>query len=164
MSAYRNFTVNSHYQVTVLSVLSPTSQAYAETVPLIFNLNGEIKNAHYYLYKGHESVSEKSVGGNTTLGNLSNGSYDMYLFVTTEYGQASEAVHFSVLDYSHSENLPIIIGAFVLLVFSFAVGLLFYFKRHRHSDGLVKNPRLRVSQERLTRTLLIRKNLWDRRG
>jgi hypothetical protein len=131
MSVSRNFTVNSHYQVTALKVLSPTSQTYSESVPLMFTVNGEIEKAHYYLYKGHESVFEKSLSGNTTLDNLSEGSYDLYLFVTTEYGQASEAVHFSMSNASYVENLQIIIGGTALLVFSVAIGLLVYFKKRR---------------------------------
>ena len=115
MSAYRNFTVNSYYHVTALNVLSPNSQIYSKTVPLTFTFNGEIENAHYYLYKGHESVSEKSLSGNMTLDNLSDGSYDLYLFVTTEYGQDSKAVHFYVNGIV-AENLPIIVVATVLLV------------------------------------------------
>jgi len=129
MSASRNFIVNSHYQVTALNVLSPISQIYSNTVPLTFTYNGEIKNAHYYLYKGHESVSEKSLSGNITL-DLSDGSFDLYLYVTTEYGQDSKAVHFSV-NGNYAENLPIIVGATVLLIFSIAISSLVYFKKRK---------------------------------
>lgn len=128
MSASRSFTVNSHYQVTALKVLSPVSQIYSKMVPLTFTFNGEIQNASYYLYKGHESVFEKSLSGNITLDNLSDGSYDLYLFVTTEYGQDSKAVHFSV-NGIFAENLPIIVGATVLLVFSIAMVVSVYRKR-----------------------------------
>ena len=128
MSTSRNFTVNSYYHVTALNVLSPTSQIFSKMVPLTFTFNGEIENAHYYLYKGHESVSEKSLSGNMTLDNLSDGSYDLYLFVTTEYGQDSKAVHFYVI------GTPIIVGAIVLLVFSIAIGLLVYFKKLKRKN------------------------------
>ena len=128
MSASRNFTVNSFYHVTALNVLSPTSQIFSKMVPLTFTFNGEIANAHYYLYRGHESVSEKSFSGNMTLDNLSDGSYDLYLFVTTEYGQDSKAVHFYVI------GTPIIVGATVLLVFSIAIGLLVYFKKLKRKN------------------------------
>ena len=59
MSASRSFTVNSYYHITALNVLSPNSQIYSKIVPLTFTFTGEIENAHYYLYKGRESVSEK---------------------------------------------------------------------------------------------------------
>ena len=123
MSASRNFTVNSHYHVTALNVLSPNSLIYSKTVPLTFTFNGQIMNAHYYLYKGHELVTEKSVSGDMTLENLSDGSYDLYLFVTTEYGQDSKIIHFFVI------GIPVIVGATILLIFSIAIGLLVYFKK-----------------------------------
>ena len=129
MSASRNFTVNSFYHVTALNVLSPTSQIFSKMVPLTFTFNGEIANAHYYLYRGHESVSEKSFSGNMTLENLSDGSYDLYLFVTTEYGQDSQIVHFYVI------SVPIIVGATVLLIFSITIGLLVYHKNKHKSNS-----------------------------
>jgi hypothetical protein len=129
MSASINFTVNSFYHVTALNVLSPNSQIYSQVVlPLTFTFSGEIENAHYYLYKGHESVSEKSLNGNITLDNLSDGSYDLYLFVTTEYGQDSKAVHFYVI------SNPIIVGATVLLVFSIVIGSLVYLKKLKRKN------------------------------
>jgi hypothetical protein len=124
MSASISFTVNSYYHITALNVLSPNSQIYSKNVPLTFAFTGEIENAHYYLYKGHESVSEKSLIGNMTFENLSDGSYDLYLFVTTEFGQDSQIVHFYVI------SVPIIVGATVLLVFSIVtVGLFVYHKK-----------------------------------
>jgi hypothetical protein len=128
MTATRNFTVNSHYHVTALNVLSPNGLTYAKTVPLTFTFNGQIMNAHYYLYKGHELVTEKSVSGDMTLDNLSDGSYDLYLFVTTEYGQDSKIIHFFVI------GIPVIVGATILLIVSFAIGLLVYFKRLRRKN------------------------------
>ncbi len=128
MSASRDFIVNSHYGVAVLRVQSPTGVSYAGAVPLIFSVNGEIVNAHYYLYRGRESVLDRPLSGNTTLDNLSAGSYDMYLFVTTEYGQSSASIPFSVADGSLLGNLPIIIVGAALLSFSITIGLLVYIK------------------------------------
>ena len=125
MSASRSFTVNSYYHVTALNVLSPNSQIYFKTVPLAFTFTGEIENAHYYLYRGHEIVSEKFLSGNMTMDNLPDGSYDLYLFVTTQYGQDSKATHFYII------GLPIIFGATVLLAFFIAIGFLVYFKKIR---------------------------------
>ncbi len=130
MSDSTSFVVNSHYRVTALNVLSPNSQIYSKNVPLTFTINGEIENAHYYLYKGHESVSEKSLSENITLDNLSDGSYDLLLFVTTDLGQDSKVVHFSV-NSIYAENLPIIVGATVLFVFSTVVAVLVYLKKRK---------------------------------
>jgi len=131
MSTSRSFTVNSYYHVTALNVLSPNNQIYSSNiVPLTFGFTGEIENAHYYLYRGHETVSEKSLTGNVTLDNLPDGSYDLYLFVTTQYGQDSKAIHFYVI------GLPIIVGATGLSAFFIAIGLLFYLKRRRKQAPL----------------------------
>ncbi len=128
MSDSRNFTVNSYYHITALNVLSPNSPIYSKTVPLSFTFNGEIINAHYYLYKGQELVSEKSVSRDMTLDNLSDGSYDLYLYVTTEYGQDSKVVHFYVI------GVPFILGLTVLLASCIAIGSLVYFKRRKRKN------------------------------
>jgi hypothetical protein len=127
MFASISFKVNSYYHITALNVLSPNSQIYSKIVPLTFTFNGEIENAHYYLYRGRESVIEKALSGNMTLENLSDGSYDLYIFVTTEFGQDSEIVHFYVI------GIPIIVGATVLLAFSIAIVSLVYFKKHKRN-------------------------------
>lgn len=127
MSDSTNFTVNSYYHVTALNVLSPNNQIYSKIVPLTFTFTGEIQNAHYYLYIGRELVSERALNGNLTLDNLSDGSYDLYLFVTTEYGQDSKLVHFFVI------GNPLVVGIIILSIFSIAIGLLIYFKKHKHN-------------------------------
>lgn len=125
MSTSRNFTVNSNYHVTALEVLSPNGQIFSKKVPLTFTFTGEIENAHYYLYKGRETVSQKALNGNITLDNLSDGNYDLYLFVTTEYGQDSKIANFYVI------GTPTIVIVTVLLAFSVAIGSLFYLKKHK---------------------------------
>jgi hypothetical protein len=126
MSSSKSFTVNSYYHVTALNVISPNSIIYSNTVPLTFAFSGEIEKAHYFLYQGRTLVSEKALNGNMTLENLSDGIYDLYVFVTTEYGQDSKLVHFYLI------GMPIIVGVTVLLVFSIAAGSLIYYKRHKH--------------------------------
>ena len=74
---------------------------------------------------------DKSIDAVTKL-YYKDGSYDLYIFVTTEFGQDSKIVHFYVI------GIPIIVGATVLLVFSIAFCSLIYFKKHKHS--LVKKP------------------------
>jgi hypothetical protein len=127
MSDSTNFTVNSYYHITALNVLSPNSPIYSKIVPLMFTFTGKIQNAHYYLYNGHELVSERALSGNLTLDNLSDGSYDLYLFVTTEYGQDSKIAHFYII------GNPLIVGIIILSVFSIAIGSLIYFKKHKHN-------------------------------
>jgi LPXTG-motif cell wall-anchored protein len=128
MSASSDFTVNSNYHVTALSVVSPTNQIYPKEVPLLFSFSGEIQNAHYYLYKGHETVSEKSLSGNMTLDRLPDGSYDLYVFVTTEFGQDSKAIHFTVISNSTQDEL-LLLGITVLLII---IGAFVYFKKRKN--------------------------------
>ncbi len=128
MSDTRVFTVNSYYHVTALTLLSPSNQFYNQTVPLSFTHTGEITNAHYYLYRGNESVTEGKVSGNMTIDNLTDGVYNLHLFVTTQYGQDSTSVQFYVAEGLVS-NLPLIIGAFILV--GLAVIVVVYLKRFR---------------------------------
>ena len=137
MSTSRTFTVNSHYMVTVISVLSPTNQTYSGPVPLVFTVNGEIEEAHYYLYRGnYDAVFEGYFSGNTTL-DLSIGKYEMYLYVTTEHGQATASTYFSVLYSSKSNNnysedsLLIAMSMVTMVVVSFGVGLIVYFRKRK---------------------------------
>jgi hypothetical protein len=124
MSANRSFVVNSNYHITALKVLSPTSPTYTSNqVPLKFTYTGEITNAHYYLYKGGKLVSEKSLSEDISLDNLSDGSYQLLLFVTTQYGQDSKMMNFFII------GVPTIVIATVLLILSLSIALLFYFKK-----------------------------------
>ena len=135
MSTSRTFTVNSHQVVTEINVLSPTNQTYSNSVPLLFTVNGEIEEAHYYLYRGkYDAVFEGSFSGNTTL-DLSIGKYEMYLYVTTEHGQSTASTYFSVLPSSTSksnylEDPPLLtVSIMAFIVIGVGVGLLIYFRK-----------------------------------
>ena len=135
MSASEFFVVNSNYHITALNVLSPTNPIYTSNkVPLKFTYIGEITNAHYYLYKGEELVSEKSLSGDITLDNLSDGSYKLLLFVTTQYGQDSITMYFSVI------SVPTIVIATALLILSLSIGFLVYFKKFKKKKSLIVSP------------------------
>lgn len=127
MSDSSNFTVNSYYHVTALNMVSPGNQVYSGSVPLEFTYTGNITNAHYYIYSGHQLISDAALSENITIDSLADGSYDLYVFVTTEFGQDSKSIHFTVFDISW--QYPIIIGAIVLIAFS--ASLLVYFKKLR---------------------------------
>lgn len=130
MSDSQNFTVNSHYVIAKLEALSPKGQFYSNTVPLTFSINGEIKNAHYYLYKNDKFLEDNALSGNTTLDQLSEGNYDLQLFVTTQYGQRAETIHFSISNDSPPLNFPIIETAIILIVLSVVTVLLIIDKRN----------------------------------
>jgi hypothetical protein len=126
MSSSHDFTVNSHYVVTEINVLSPTNQTYSNTVPLVFTVNGEIEEAHYYMYRGYDAVFEGSFSGNTTLENPP-GVYVMHLYVTTEKGQAVASTYFSISpsSISRSNYLPDSppVAAYILAVIMVGIGL-----------------------------------------
>jgi hypothetical protein len=135
MSTSSTFIVNSQFHVTALNVLSPNDLIYfSKTVPLTFTFTGEITNAHYYLYRGDELVSQKSLNGDLTLDNLSDGGYSLYLYVTTQYGQDAKTINFSVI------SIPTIAGLTAILLFSFAIGLLIYYKLYRTRSNLTVTP------------------------
>jgi hypothetical protein len=133
MSTSRTFTVNSHFAVTEINVLSPTNQTYANTVPLVFTVNGEIKEAHYYMYRGYDAVFEGSFSGNTTLDNLSTGSYVMHIYVTTEKGEATTSTFFNVLNNNYSVDSRIYAMFMIpVIMVGVGLGLLLLFKKRKH--------------------------------
>lgn len=97
MTTSEFFTVNSYYHRTALNVLSPKSQTYTSNdVPLNFTYTGDITNARYYLYRGKELVIDNPLSGNTTIDNIPNGNYRLLVYVTTQYGQDSTEIDFSI--------------------------------------------------------------------
>ena len=96
MSTSQNFTVNSHYEVTVLRVLSPANITYStKEIPLIFTVNGEFKNASYYFSEPF-NPTRVAVAGNTTLTGLSDGFYKIGFTVDAENGKASALLGFTI--------------------------------------------------------------------
>jgi hypothetical protein len=131
MSANRSFVVNSNYHITALNVLSPINPIYtSKEVPLKFTYTGEMTNAHYYLYKDGRVVSEKSLSGDISLDNLSDGNYQLLLFVTTQFGQDSKAIYFSVI------SVPTVVVVATLFILFFSIGLLVYFKKFKKKRAL----------------------------
>lgn len=132
MSASRTFAVNSHHVVTEIDIISPTNQTYSNPVPLVFTVNGEIEEAHYYMYRGYDAVFEGSFSGNTTLENLSLGVYVIHLYVTTEKGQGTASTSFSILPpfVSRSSYLPdsppIAVYIITVIMVGIGLGLLLY--------------------------------------
>lgn len=149
MSTYREFTVNSNYQIAVIEVLSPINQTYSKRPPLIFTTNGDVKSAHYYMYKyrgffdnGYVDVFEKHFSGNTTIDNLSMGSYVLYLYVTTEKGEATEAAYFSTSKYIYSDNNNSLVYIFIVIVAVAIAGSVFLFFLKKHKSKTIKSRNL----------------------
>ena len=138
MSTSQNFTVNSHYEVTVLRVLSPTNQTYStREIPLIFTVNGEFKNASYLFLEPYFTMDEVAIAGNTTLIGLSEGFHKIALTVDAEKGKAGALVGFTINSTlannplnTQNQLLPITIVAFAISLVM-VVGVILY-KRRKH--------------------------------
>ncbi len=98
MSTSRTFSVDSHYQVTVIEILSPKNITYSiNEVPLVFTMNGEFKSANYGFLppspmRGNKTefpIAAFEIAGNTTLTGLSDGFYRILLYASAEEKGAS---------------------------------------------------------------------------
>ena len=128
----RNFTVNSFYQVTVIKVLSPSNKTYSGEVQLIFTVNGDLQNAHYFIYRGYDAVFENYFNQNITIPNLSDGYYEMYLYAKSfEKEETMVTVHFSIKQPIPSVA-PVAVVILLISVISVA-SLLTYIKKLKKS-------------------------------
>ena len=152
MSTYRTFTVNSHYQVTVLEILSPENKTYSKNeIPLIFTINGEFKNASYGFLPPSpiggnmtgNPITGNSIAGNTTLTGLSDGVYEILMYAYADgKGGTIAYIGFSVnsTQASYLENLEnhlpistiVAIGATLVIITGICLGILVYFKKRKH--------------------------------
>jgi hypothetical protein len=140
ISASQSFTVNSHFVIAELKTLSPTSQTYTanDTIQLTFTVNREIQSAHYYVYKGNDLVCDKALNGNSTIEQLPEGDYNLYLFVTTELGKTSETIHFSVSNSNQTANMAIVSGSAVVIALGISVCFVLWKKRKLTTDRAAK--------------------------
>jgi N-acetylneuraminic acid mutarotase len=115
----------------VVSVLSPEKDITynASDIPLIFTINEYVSWMGYSL-DGQDNVT---ITGNATLNGLPNGSHNLTVYVTNQYGNmgASEIAYFSVEASEPFPTIPVAVGASAASLAIIGVGLLFYFKRHR---------------------------------
>jgi len=151
MSTSRAFSVDSHYQVTVVGILSPINITYStKEMPLIFTVNGEFKNASYHVLRplGGGNITENPItgtiiAGNTTLTGLSDGFYKILMYAYADgKGGARAYIEFTInstqaINLTDLENQPtvltiIAIGiTLVVIVTVVGIGLLFYFKKRK---------------------------------
>jgi hypothetical protein len=107
MSTSNNFSVDSHYVVPAIKILSPTNQTYTSDVPLVFTVNTNFTHASYVTWpKTMDTHLKGQLTGNSTLENLSSGNYVIDVYTTTSKGDhivASAA--FSVLNTNYLPTL-----------------------------------------------------------
>jgi hypothetical protein len=115
MSTARTFTVDSHYVVPTISVLSPTNQTYNGKVPLMFAVNTNFTEASYLIWpKTMDTHYEGQLSGNSSVSNLPNGNYFMDLWAITEKGEYVEATaNFTI---NTGSQLPLELDPFVVYI------------------------------------------------
>jgi hypothetical protein len=140
MSSSVEFTVDTHYEILEIVVLSPQNKTYAATeVPLTFTFNKQIWSADYILEGegGHIPVS-----GNTTLTGLSNGTHTLTVYVITERESASQTVYFAVSPEVQQQTEPfptaLVTIVSVASLSVVAMGVLVYFKTRNRNNNIVK--------------------------
>ncbi len=134
------FTVNTTFQCPEVTILSPLNQRTytAKEVPLIYNIDGQVKYATYTL-DNTSAVNARVEGfvGNTTLSRLSEGQHTIYLSVLTELNiYTQETANFTVLSNPKSgpESFPITpfaAGVAAVAAVIGTAGLLFHNRKRR---------------------------------
>ena len=108
-----------------ISILSPLNQTYTESnVPLIFTLDKPV-NCTCCSLDGLDNVT---IAGNTTLGELLNGSHNLTVYIIDRSGNtgASEKIYFTV-EVPEPFPTTLVISS-VITVAVVGIGLLVYFK------------------------------------
>ena len=147
MSTTRTFTVDSHYVVPIIKILSPTNQTYSGNVPLEFIVNTNFTDASYLMWpKTMDTHFEGQLGGNSTLKNLSSGNYVIEVSAITDKGDhIMGTAHFSVnSNYPANSALSpnpntitptlsttVITIILIFILFAIALVSLVYFKRRK---------------------------------
>jgi hypothetical protein len=146
MSTSRTFSVDSHYQVTVIEILSPKNITYSTNeVPLVFTMNGEFKSANYGFLppspmRGNTTavpIAAFQIDGNTTLTGLSDGFYRILLYASAEEKGASMNYLEFTINTTQANNSPtldtqtstVLMASLVTVVVT-SVSLV-YFKRRK---------------------------------
>ena len=135
MSSSAEFTIDTHYKILEIVILSPQNKTYSATeVPLTFTCNKQIWSADYILEgeSGHMSLS-----GNTTLTGLMNGTHTITVRVLAEGGGASQTVYFIIAQETEPQPEPfptllvVAVSVVVVAVVVVGVSVLVYFKKRK---------------------------------
>ena len=139
-STSRSFIVDSQYQITVIQILAPKNMTYStKEIPLIFTVNGALKNASYGFWPPSPNKNEvgNPVAGNTTLTELSDGRYRILVYAFADgRGGGGSFVEFTVNSSQANFSLTLkspsiyITLAVVITIVAVASISLVYFKKH----------------------------------
>jgi len=120
-----------------LSILSPENKTYAvNDVPLNFTVSEQTSWIGYSL----DVQANVTIGGNTTLYGLSDGSYTLTVYAKDMTGNAgaSEMVYFSV-NTQQAEPFPILIVVAIVMIAGVGSVLLIYLRRVKKTMGKAKH-------------------------
>jgi hypothetical protein len=113
----------------LISIMSPENKVYNTTdVSLNFTTNEPVSLMSYSL----DGKTNVTIFGNTTLATLSYGSHNLTVYANDTAGSlgVSETVNFSITEPFPTTLIVAVSGTTVAVVA--AVGLLAYFKKHKH--------------------------------
>lgn len=120
------FTVDTSYEYPKMVVLSPQNKTYTtEDIPMVVFVNGNISEGFVYL-DAYPYPNQNFPIGNMTLPELKDGDYKLYFSATTERGQTTETIAFSVNTHFFYSNQPIIITLFILAMLLTVIARLIY--------------------------------------
>ncbi len=114
----------------VVSVVSPENKTYAASnVSLAFTVNKPASWLGYSL-DGQETVT---ITGNTTIAGLLNGLHNITVYANYTFGNtgASQTIQFTIAEETEPFSTTWLIAS-VMLVAVIGVGLMVYFKKHKH--------------------------------
>ena len=121
-----------HWGTPEVAVIGLENATYAGSVPLNFTVSKPTQWMGYSL-DGDDNVT---LTGNTTVTGIANGLHNLTVYAIDVYGTsgASETIYFSVAKETEPEPFPTVPVAAVstALAAVACVGILFYFKKHKH--------------------------------
>jgi hypothetical protein len=143
MTTSRTFNVDSHFEVTIVEILSPKNITYpTKEIPLIFTINGEFKNASYHFVPPSPlrgNITGFPITGNTTLTGLTDGFYRILLWTFADRkGGDMTNLEFTINSTQANNSLTIdtqtiiIVTASIVTVVVALVSLI-YFRRRKSS-------------------------------
>jgi hypothetical protein len=120
------FTVDTSYEYPKMSVLSPQNKTYTTAdIPVVVFVNGNISEGFVYL-DAYPYPNRNFPIDNMTLSELKDGDYQLYFSATTERGETTETIAFSVnTDFFYS-NQPIIITISSIAILLSVIALIGY--------------------------------------
>ena len=153
MTTSRTFNVDSHFEVTIVEILSPKNITYpTKEIPLIFTINGEFKNASYSFLPPsplRSNLTGFPITGNTTLTGLTDGFYRILLWTFADRkGGDMTNLEFTINSTQANNSLTIDTQTIIIVTASIVTAIvalvsMVYFKRYKQrQNNILKGLRI----------------------